>query len=103
MFKYQFYYNKDKHVSMSGDGLIKAIIEEEEYTIDQCLEGLVEELGELFPMYNEEKFEIGIYVGNSTYFTYDIMIDYNCETPDHIIDPINDWLNKNTIIKELVI
>ena len=98
--EFKFYY-KDV-VTMSGDGLIKASVSNEECTVDQCIEALIEELGNQFPEYHNEEYEIGIYFGNCTYFSYDVMIDYNCyNTPDKLIDDINEWLYKNTeVIKD---
>jgi hypothetical protein len=95
--EFKFYY-KDI-VNMSGEGLIKASINNEDCPVDQALEALIEEIGHNFIDFYNEEYEIGIYVGNMTYFTYDIMIDYNCyKTPDELIDAIQEWLHKNTVV-----
>jgi hypothetical protein len=98
--EFKFYFNDV--VSMAGKGLIKATINNEVCDIDQAMESLIEELGHNFIDFYNEEYEIGIYVGNHTYFTYDIMIDYNCyNTPNKLIDDINTWLHNNTEVIKL--
>jgi len=80
----------DSHITMRGEGIVKIIQDGERYTIDEFVEVFIDRISEDLPQFYDE--QIGIYFGNATYFTYDLMFDAH---PDVDLDIYYDWVNAN--------
>jgi hypothetical protein len=87
-----------KNIEMNGNG-IKYILnteDDEKMSPNEGLEMIIEDLSSEFPDFYNEDYDIHLYIGNATYFTRDMMVDYNPDsTPDELIDKMTDWLDKN--------
>jgi len=96
---FQFYYNPDEAVEMSGKGLTSAYSEEGigEDTVDRVLEGMFSAIGEDIPEFHD--YEISLYVEGG-YGGYTFKTDYSNdnEPPDEILEKIWQWLADNTSI-----
>lgn len=100
--KYEIYYKKNVPVGMNGRGIQYIVNTEtnEKMNPDEGLQTIDEDLTESIPDYTA--YEISLYVGNATFFTYDLMIDYSPDkVSDDVIDKINNWLDINTVFKEI--
>lgn len=100
--KYVLYFDPKDHVEMNGRG-IKYIYDaesDEKLSFEQGIEAIIEDLSGDIPEFYD--YELNLYVGNATYFTYDLMVDYHPdEVPDEIVDKVGEWLDTNTFFEEI--
>lgn len=100
--KYVLYFDPKDHVEMNGRG-IKYIYDaesDEKLSFEQGIEAIIEDLSGDIPEFYD--YELNLYVGNATYFTYDLMVEYHPdEVPDEIVDKVGEWLDTNTFFEEI--
>lgn len=117
--RFIFFYKEGAPVEMNGRGLTKAMIDGETESVNNGMEVLLEEMNNEFPLVGGY---VSIYVGNATYFTYDILADYSVDTivsqlKDDVadssvsdadlqsqveaeLDKLTEWLWANTDVRE---